>query len=223
MLQCWSSGSADFRLDRRAADPHKPPRNPAQEAVIDIQHAQAEFRAAYQGGAPGVFASGLAWLAADAAWYVWGGFYAFVTLFVGGMLIMPLALLIARLFRAPKVSKGNPLTLLGFEAVLPLFAGLLIAWGLMPVSESFAFAAFALVIGARYLSFATMYGERLYWALGAVLFAIGTAFAIRPDLLPVHVTLVVGSAELLFAALLFTRWNASIAQTSAGAGRAGIA
>lgn len=136
---------------------------------------------------------------------------------------MPLALLIARLFRAPKVSRGNPLTLLGFEAILPLFAGLLIAWGLIPLSPDFAFAALALVIGARYLSFATMYGDRLYWALGAVLFAIGTGFAIRADLVPFHVTLAVGSAELLFAALIFTRWNASVARTSAGAGRAGIA
>lgn len=128
---------------------------------------------------------------------------------------MPLALLIARLFHAPRVSKGNPLTLLGFEAVLPLFAGLLIAWGVIPVSETFAFAALALVIGARYLSFATMYGERLFWALGAVLFAIGTGFAVKADLLPFHVTLIVGSAELLFAALLFTRWNASVARSVA--------
>ncbi|WP_260582709.1 DUF7010 family protein [Sphingopyxis sp. PET50] len=153
--------------------------------------------------------SGLAWLAADAAWYVWGGFYAFVTIFIGGMLIFPLSLLIARAFRAPRAAKDNPLPTLGFEATFPLFAGLLIAFGLLPFSEPFAFAALAIVVGARYLVFATLYRERLYWLLGGAIFLIGTGFAIRGDILPVHVTLVVGSVELIVGAWLFTRWNAA--------------
>ena len=180
-----------------------------QEAIIDIGQAQQDLRAAYLGGAPGVLVSGLAWLAADAVWYIWGGFYAFVAICIGGMLIFPLSLLIVRAFRAPRVSKGNPLSILGFEATLPLFAGLLIAFGLLQVSEPFAFAALAIVIGARYFAFATLYGERLYWALGGALFLVGTAFAIKGDILPVHVTLAVGSIELILAGWLFTRWNAT--------------
>lgn len=169
------------------------------------------MRSGYLGGAPGVFVSGLAWLAADVAWYIWGGFYAYVAIFIGGMLIFPLALLIARAFRAPKVSKGNPLSLLGFEATFPLFAGLLIAFGLLPASETFAFAALAIVVGARYFVFATLYRDRLYWALGGAIFLIGTGFAIQAEALPVHITLAVGSVELLFGAWLFTRWNAATA------------
>ncbi|MBL8650073.1 MAG: hypothetical protein JNL35_06675 [Sphingopyxis sp.] len=178
------------------------------------------MRAAYQGGAPGVFISGLVWLAADAARYIWGGPYAFGALFIGGMLIVPLAMLIARLFRAPKVSKGNPLNPLGFELTFPLFAGLFIAYGLLRLSPDLidlAFAAFATIIGARYFGFATLYRERFYWLLGMALFLIGIGFAASGFLaadgarLPIHVTLAVGSAELLFAALLFTRWNAAAA------------
>ena len=153
--------------------------------------------------------SGLAWLVADAAWYIWGGFYAFVAIFVGGVLIFPLSLLIARLFRAPSAAKENPLKMLGFETSFPLFAGLLIAFGLLPISEPFAFAALALAVGARYFAFATLYDDRFYWILGGAIFLIGTAFAIKSDLIPVHVTLVIGSIELIFGAWLFTRWNAT--------------
>ena len=153
--------------------------------------------------------SGLAWLAADAVWYIWGGFYAFVAIFIGGMLLFPLSLLIARLFRAPRAAKENPLKLLGLEVSFPLFAGLLIAFGLLPISEPFAFAALALVVGTRYFAFATLYDERLYWLLGGAIFLVATAFAIKSDLVPVHVTLVVGSIELILGAWLFTRWNAT--------------
>jgi hypothetical protein len=38
---------------------------------------------------------------------------------------------------------------------------------------------------------------------------------VQADALPAHVTLVVGSAELLFGALLFTRWNAAAARAAA--------
>lgn len=179
------------------------------EAVIDIGQAQDELRAAWQGGAPGVFVSGLAWLAADAAWYIGGPLYAFAALVIGGMLIVPLAFAIARAFRAPKVTRGNPLNALGFETTVPLFAGLLIAFALLRFSETFGFAALAVVVGARYFAFATLYRERLYWLLGALLFAIGTGFAIKEGALPFHITLAVGAAELILAAWLFTRWNAA--------------
>nr|WP_083733954.1 hypothetical protein [Sphingopyxis sp. KK2] len=175
------------------------------------------MRAAYQGGAPGVLISGLAWLIADAAWYVMDGFIAFLVLLVAGMLIFPLSLLVARLFRAPRVSQGNALNKLAIEATIPLFAGLLIAFVLAPRSPEFAFAALAIVIGARYFAFATLYRERVYWLLGGALFLIGTGFAVQAGALPVHVTLAVGAAELLFGALLFTRWNAAAAAAPAAA------
>ena len=65
------------------------------------------------------------------------------------------------------------------------------------------------MVGARYFAFATLYRERLYWLLGALLFAIGTGFAIKEGALPFHITLAVGAAELILAAWLFTRWNAA--------------
>jgi hypothetical protein len=173
------------------------------------------MRAAYQGGAPGVLISGLAWLAADVAWRLEDGFIAFLVLLVAGMLIFPLSLLVARLFRAPPVSKDNALKKLAIEATFPLFAGLLIALILAPHDHQLALAVVAIVIGARYFAFATLYRERIYWLLGGALFLIGTGFTVRADALPVHVTLVVGSVELLFGALLFTRWNASAAAPAA--------
>lgn len=168
------------------------------------------MRAGWLGGAPGVLLSGLAWLVADAVWYIAGPVIAFLALCVGGMLIVPLSMLIARLFRAPAPAKDNPLNRLGFEVTVPLFAGLLIAFTLLQWSADFAFAAFAIVIGARYFSFATLYRDRTYWLLGGGLFLIATGFAVGADLAFFHVTLAVAATELLFGAWLFTHWNAAL-------------
>lgn len=151
--------------------------------------------------------SGLAWLAAGIAWLRLGPATGFTSLFVGGVLIFPLSLLVSRAAGAPPAAKANPLNSLGFETTVPLFAGLLIAWLLLPLSPALAFAAFAMIVGARYFAFATLYRERVYWVLGGALFAIAFLYAGSDGALPANVAVATGITELFFAAVLYGRWR----------------
>lgn len=173
-----------------------------------MREAQDELRAGYVLGAPGVLVSGLVWLAAGVAWELKGGRTGFLLLFVGGMAIFPLSMLIARgLFRARPVASDNPLNRLAIETTVTLFAGLFVAFLILSLSVTLAFACFAAIVGARYFTFATLYRERLYWGLGGVMFALGVGMAMNPGLLPGNVALLVGIVELAFAALLLARWR----------------
>lgn len=173
---------------------------------MPLDAAQRELSRAYVGGAPGVLISGLVWLAAGTVWATRGAPAGFLTLFVGGMLIMPGSVALSRLlFRAPKIAPGNPLERLGFESTVMLFAGLLIAYALLRSDPAMAFATLAVAIGARYFVFRTLYNEPLYWLLGALLAALGMAVLLRWTTMPVNVAVAVGAVELLMALLLLLR------------------
>lgn len=156
-----------------------------------------------------MFVSGVVWTASGIALDRAGHTIAFVILFAGGMLIFPVSALLARLlFRAQPPAKDNPLNSLGFEVTVPLFAGIFVAFALLPRDPALAFALFATIVGARYFAFATLYRDRVYWLLGTALFATGTLFAIERTLVSLNVVLCVGLIELAFAAAIFARWRA---------------
>lgn len=140
--------------------------------------AQRDMRAGYLGGAPGVLVSGTVWAVAAcvAAWLppqraIWA-------LFVGGMFIHPIAVLCARLLGAPgRHSPGNPLGPLAMATTFWMIAMLPLAYGIALWRIELFFPAMLLVIGGRYLCFHTLYGNRLYWAIGAVLGLAGYGLA----------------------------------------------
>ncbi len=165
---------------------------------------QQGMRDAYVRGAPGVAVSGIVWVVAGLVAGQLGIAAGFAALFFGGMVIQPLGVAISRLLGAKKPTDTNALDLVAIESLAILFVGLLIAYRLIGVAPSLVFATVALAIGARYLLFRTLYEDRLYWALGAMLMAIGTAGllgVVAGKLVP----LVVGLAELGFAVVLFGR------------------
>ena len=173
---------------------------------MDFGVAQRELANTHVGGAPGVLVSGLAWFVAGLVWTRLGVAAAFLALFVGGMLIVPASLAIERLvFHAPTSSRANPLERLGLESTFVLFAGILIGYALLQVAPDLAIPAVAIVIGARYFAFRTLYDEPLYWVLGTVVAAIGAFAALRPAALPGNLALIVGIVEVAFAALLLAR------------------
>jgi hypothetical protein len=144
---------------------------------MTLREAQADMRRAYLSGAAGVFASGVAWLIAGTVGLTMRPHHAVLAMFFGGMLIHPTAILLSKLAGRPgKLSTGNPLTQLALEVtvwmlvVLPLALYLAFEWA------QYFFIAMLLIIGGRYLTFATLYGTRLFWALGATLAA--SAFAL---------------------------------------------
>lgn len=175
---------------------------------MEIAVAQRDLSSAYIGGAPAVFVSGVVWLIAGLVELKYGAEIAFGALFIGGMLILPVALLIGHfLFGAPRGPAGNPLQRLGFESTVVLFAGIFIGYALLRVAPALAFPALAVVIGARYFSFRTIYDEPVYWVLGGVLAAIGTLAIASSTWLPIGFLLLVGLVECAFAALLLVRWK----------------
>jgi len=138
--------------------------------------AQADMRLGYYSGAAGVLASALAWSAAAGTAALVSPERAIWVLLVGGMLIHPVGVLICRLLGAPGAhSKLNPLGPLAAASTFWLIFSLPLAYGLGLQKPEWFFAAMLLIIGGRFLVFATVYGMRLYWALGISLAAAGVA------------------------------------------------
>jgi hypothetical protein len=168
-----------------------------------IETAQADMRRAYFAGATGVAASAVAWLAAALTGYLAGPRAAIGALFIGGMLIHPVAMLLSKLAGRPGThSRGNPLARLALESTVWLLLSIAVAFLAASHKLEWFFIAMLLTIGGRYFTFATLYGLRIYWVCGAILplaglglLALGASSAV--------ISLAGGAIELTFAAVIF--------------------
>ncbi len=141
---------------------------------MNFVDAQKNMRDAYVGGGPGMLVSGIVWLIAGlVGWFV-GVQAAVLTLFFGGMLIVPASQQVSKLLgRAGAHEQGNPLSFLALEGTFLLFIGLFIAYVMVNIEPSFFFPIMLLIIGSRYLTFQTIYGMRIYWIVGGLLAVAG--------------------------------------------------
>ena len=138
--------------------------------------AQADMRYGFLNGAPGVFVSGLVWCIAGIASLLYSEQASMLTLFVGGMLIHPLAVLLSRAFKRPgKHRSDNPFAHLAIESTIILFVGLFLAFSIAQLKLNWFYPVMLLTIGVRYLLFNTLYGLKIYWLLGTVLMLGGVA------------------------------------------------
>ncbi|MDB5951470.1 MAG: hypothetical protein JWR65_3325 [Massilia sp.] len=158
---------------------------------------------AYLGGAPGVLASALAWFTAACVAMYGTAQKAVLALFAGGMMIHPLGVLISKGLGRPGAHvKGNPLGNLALEGTVWMLLGLVLAYGLSLWRIDMFFPAMLLIIGGRYLTFATVYGMRIYWACGVALAAAG--FLLSANFASPANGAFVGSAiELVFAVTIY--------------------
>ncbi len=171
---------------------------------MDIRTAQRDINRAYLGGAPGVLVSGLVWIAASLADTFVSVERGVAVLLIGGALIYPVSTLVCRmLLRVPPAAPDNPLSVLAFESTVALFAGVFISFALLFVAPYLVFPLFAIIVGARYFVFSTVYGNQVYWVVGGALFGIGVFTTISPDMIPVSAALPVGLAEVALSALVF--------------------
>jgi hypothetical protein len=172
---------------------------------MTVREAQADMRAAYLSGATGVFASGAVWLVAGIVALAMNPVAANATLFLGGMAIHPLAIVLSKVTgRSGKTAPGNPLAALALEGTIWMLLAVPLAYVLSFQRPVWFFLVMLLAIGGRYLTFATLYGLRVYWALGALLAVAAMAlFAFQAPMFSVAFT--TASIELAFAALLFAR------------------
>lgn len=173
---------------------------------MGVDEAQRELRRAYVGGGPGVVVSGLLWVGAAIVQHGKGVGPAFAVLFFGGMLIFPLAALVARvLFRRKKESAENPLGRTAVESTAAMIGTLFAAWLFLPLRPDYVFPLAAIAVGTHYAVFKTIYGDRTFWLLGALITLIGlfSIFGIAP--VPGGTILAVGLIELCFGLFLTVR------------------
>lgn len=170
---------------------------------MNIAEAQRDMRYAYYGGAPGLLASATAWLVAGLFAAVSSPGAAVAALLVGGMLIYPLAVLLAKALGRPgSHTPGNPLGALALEGTFSLLLAIPLAYVVSRYRVAWFFPAMLLLIGGRYLTFATLYGMRLYWACGAALALVG--FLVVLFRAPVFTGAFAGAlVEYVFAAVAF--------------------
>ena len=168
---------------------------------MTVNAAQADMRRGYYSGATGILASAIAWAAAAVTAAAHSPERAIWVLLLAGMLIHPVGLLLCRLLGASgSHAKTNPFGQLAGASTFWLIFSLPLAYGVGLGNATWFFCATLLTIGGRYLVFATLYGMRLYWALGLVLAAAGVALAfLRAS--PLLAVSAGAAIELLFAAL----------------------
>ncbi len=145
---------------------------------MSLTQAQTDMRHGYYSGGTGILASAIAWFTAAAVALLVSPQSAVWTLLIGGMFIYPVGLLLCKLLGARgSHTKGNPLGQLAGASTFWLIFCLPTAYLLSVRHPTLFFPAMLLIIGGRYLVFATLYGMRLYWTLGLVLAGAGFALA----------------------------------------------
>ena len=171
-----------------------------------ITDAQADLRRAYVGGGPGAVVSGLLWFVAAWVEASQGIRTAFITLFLGGMMIYPLGLAASRLlFRRTNESKDNPMGPVALESTIAMIGCLLAAWLILPFKPEFVFPIAAVAVGTHYFVFKTAYGDRTYWLLAALITAVGLAEMFDMATLPGGLVLAIGVIEVAFGIVLTVR------------------
>lgn len=170
---------------------------------MDFTESQKDMSRAYYGGATGALASGIVWISAGLIGLYSSPFNSMLALLIGGMFIFPISLLFSKLLGASaKHGATNVLSKLAIENLGILFGGLFIAVIVAQLNSLLFYPVMLVIIGARYLTFQTLYGLKVYWALGGLLMISGFYLAIFPS----HFTLaafVGGFIELAFALIIF--------------------
>ena len=138
--------------------------------TTSVADAQQDIRHAYFNGAPGMLASATAWFIAGLFAVYATPQHAVIALFVGGVCIHPVGVLLTKAFgRAGSHARGNPLGPLALESTGWLIFSLPLAFVVSRCNADWFFPAMLLIIGGRYLTFATLFGMRVFWVCGATL------------------------------------------------------
>lgn len=173
------------------------------DGTTTVKAAQADLRNGYANGSVGVIVSGIMWLISAFVAYQFSGKHAVWTLLIGGMFIHPVSMLLSKAVGVKGGhSKGNPLANLAMEGTIFMLMCLPLAFVLSLHQTEWFFPAMLLIIGGRYLTFATLYGTRLYWIMGAVL-GIAAYLLFSLQVQPVGVLSTGALMEISFGLFMF--------------------
>lgn len=140
------------------------------ENIDNVKVAQTEMRNNHMNGTTGIIVSGLIWLTSSFVASSYSSKQAVWALLVGGALIYPISIIFNKIIGVSGTqSKNNPLTNLAMEGTFYMLMCIPLAYGLSLQRIEWFFPAMLLIIGGRYLTFNTIYGNRLFWVLGGIL------------------------------------------------------
>lgn len=165
---------------------------------------QANMRARYFNGGPGVLLSGLVWLAAALTTLIVEFQPGLIVFFVGGMFIHPGASMICGMLSSDKIQPDKTLTRVPVLTLPILFGGLFLAFVVSFQNPLAFYPIMAVAIGGRYLAFRWIYGLDVYLCFGAILILVG-AGAYAMMLTPSRSALIVGMIEFAFGLSLCLR------------------
>ena len=175
--------------------------------------AQREMRTAYYGGAPGMFTSATVWLIAGIVAAFMTQERAIWTLFIGGMFIHPVSVLLTKVIgQSGKHNTSNPLGSLAMATTFWMILMMPLAYVASRLRIEWFFPAMLCIIGGRYLTFATLYGTRIYWFCGAALAIAGGAMGLATAL-PAIGALAGAAIEAVFAIAIFITSRREIAMS----------
>lgn len=138
--------------------------------MSNIKDSQSDMRDGYAYGSIGVIVSGIIWTLSGMVSYYYSSQNGIWTLIIGGMFIFPIATLIEKLIGIRgQHNKNNPLGKLAMEGTIWMIMCIPLAYGLSLNKAEWFFQGMLMIIGGRYLSFASIFGMRIYWVLGAIL------------------------------------------------------
>lgn len=173
----------------------------------NLQEAQSDMKNGYGYGSIGVFISGMVWITAGLSIHYYSFQKGMWTLIIGGMLIFPLATFIGKLLGIKGGhDKSNPLGKLAMEGTLWMILCIPLAYGLSLVKEAWFFQGMLLIIAGRYLTFASVYGLRIYWILGSVL-GLAAYALFKIEARAFMSALTGGSIEILFGIVIFALYK----------------
>jgi len=141
---------------------------------MTLQEAQRESRDVYLGGGPGQMVCAAIWLASAAAGTWATPRLAILILLIGGFFIFPLTQLSLRAMGRPaSLSADNPLRWLALQVALIVPLCLPVVLGATAHRPGWFYPGAMVVVGAHYLPFQFLYGQRRWLVLAGVLLVAG--------------------------------------------------
>lgn len=171
--------------------------------ILNILDLQRDMRDSYYWGATGVLTSALVWCCAGFVSLMVSATSAVWALFIGGALIHPISVMMDKLLgRRGKHDPKNPLGPLAIASTLWLIFCLPIAYVVSTVNLSWFFPSMLVVIGGRYLTFAVVFGLKVYWVLGGSL-AAAAYLLVKSGASPTLGAFTGSVIEFMFSVILF--------------------
>ena len=173
----------------------------------NLQDAQSDMRNGYGYGSVGILVSGIIWIISSLIVKYYSPEKGIWALIIGGMFIFPLGTLIGKLIGIKgKHDKNNALGKLGMEGTIWMIVCIPLAYGLSLIKVEWFFQGMLMIIGGRYLTFASIYGMRIFWLLGAVLILSAyTLFFIHADIFTSAFT--GGLIEIIFGIIIWVLYK----------------